>query len=219
LREQEEKTIAQRAEEIIRRLKGVEAVRVEAGEEGGIHLIHVLGRPERSPKMIALDVVSALAAELGVTLEPRQIRIALLREGEQQQVHPPGRARLKFVGLTVSTIRNTTEVKVHLEDRGLLYEGVASGPNSSRHRLELVAQATLRAVETFLRAEGLFLLEEVTIVPVARREVALALVTLMAPEEEHLSGSAIVREDPREAVVRAVLSAINRPLSWLAAQG
>ncbi|MDR7433737.1 MAG: hypothetical protein QN189_01250 [Armatimonadota bacterium] len=218
MKEQEGKTIAQQAEEIIRRLKGVEAVRVEAGEEGGIHLIHVLGRPERSPKMIALDVVSALAAELGVTLEPRQIRIALLRQ-EEQQVLPPGRARLKFVGLTVSTIRNTLEVKVHLEDRGLLYEGVASGPNSSRHRLELAAQATLRAVETFLRAEGLFLLEEVAIVPLARREVALALVTLLSPEEEHLSGSAIVREDPREAVVRAVLAAINRPLSWLAAQG
>ncbi|MDR5694709.1 MAG: hypothetical protein QN198_10850 [Armatimonadota bacterium] len=218
MKEQEGKTIAQQAEEIIRRLKGVEAVRVEAGEEGGIHLIHVLGRPERSPKMIALDVVSALAAELGVTLEPRQIRIALLRQ-EEQQVLPPGRARLKFVGLTVSTIRNTLEVKVHLEDRGLLYEGVASGPNSSRHRLELAAQATLRAVETFLRAEGLFLLEEVAIVPLARKEVALALVTLLSPEEEHLSGSAIVREDPREAVVRAVLAAINRPLSWLAAQG
>jgi hypothetical protein len=29
------------------------------------------------------------------------------------------------------------------------------------------------------------------------------------------SGSAVVRDDPREAVVRAVLDAVNRPLSGL----
>ena len=33
-----------------------------------------------------------------------------------------------------------------------------------------------------------------------------------------LSGAAIVRDDPRDAVIRAVLDAVNRPVSWLGAR-
>ncbi len=214
--ERPERTLVESAEEVVRRLRGVQAVRVEPDETGGIRLVHVLGGPDRSPKVIAVDVVSALAAELGIELEPRQVRVA-----PQQRTEPEGalpQARLKFVGLTVSVIRSSAEVKVHLEDQGLVYEGIATGVHGSRHRLELVAEATLRAVEIFLRADGLFLLEGVTTSTVGSREVAVAVIALTGREEETLSGSSLVRDDRREAVVRAVLDAINRPVSWLTAR-
>jgi hypothetical protein len=41
-------------------------------------------------------------------------------------------------------------------------------------------------------------------------------VTLAGQDEEVLSGSSVVRDDPREAMVRAVLNALNRPVGWLA---
>ncbi len=119
------------------------------------------------------------------------------------------------MGLSVAVIHHTAEVKVHLEDQGLVYEGIASGPHHSRNRLDLVAQATLRALEVFLRAQGLFVLEGVTTAEIGGRDVVMAVVALAAPEEETLTGSAIVRDDPREAAVRAVLDATNRPVSWL----
>lgn len=204
--------LAEVAEGVIRQLRGVQAVRVETDDAGGIRLVHVLGGPERSPKVIAVDVVSALAAELGVALEPRQVRVAAQQRAERAA---PDQLRLKFVGLSVAVLHNAAEVKVHLEDQGLMYEGIASGPYASRNRLELVGEASLRAVEIFLRTESMFLLEGATVSTIGPHGVAVAVVSLPGREEDTLVGSAVVRDDPREAVVRAVLDAINRPVSWL----
>lgn len=206
-------TLAETAEGVVRQLRGVQAVRVETDDAGAIRVVHVLGGPDRSPKVIAVDVVSALAAELGVELEPRQVRVAA-----QQRADRAGaveQLRLKFVGLSVSVLRTTAEVKVHLEEQGLLYEGIASGPYASHNRLDLVGEAALRAVELFLRTDGMFLLEGVTVSSIGTHEVAVAAVAVPGREEETLCGSAVVRDDPREAVVRAVLDALNRPVSWL----
>jgi hypothetical protein len=204
---------AEQAEEIVRRLRGVVAARVVATDDGAIDVVHVLGQADRSPKLIAIDVVSALAAELGVQLDARQVRVAALRP--EEQTSPVPQARLKFVGLSVSVVRGSAEVKVHLEDRGMLYEGIASGPGVPRHRLALVAQATLHALEVFMRAQGLLLLEGVGVHTVGDHGVAVVTVTLAGNEQETLAGASVVRDDQREAVVRAVLAAVNRPISWL----
>ena len=205
-------SFAEAAEAVVRRLRGVQSVRVETDDNGGVRFVHVLGGPERSPKVIAVDVVSALAAELGVELQPRQVRVAAQQRPDRAA---PDQLRLKFVGLSVAVLHSTAEVKVHLEDQGLVYEGIASGPYASRNRLELVAEAALRAVEIFLRAEGMFLLEGVNVSTIGAHEVAAAVISLPGREEETLVGSALVRDDAREAVIRAVLAAINRPVSWL----
>jgi hypothetical protein len=204
---------AEQAEEIVRRLRGVVAARVVPAEDGGVDVVHVLGQADRSPKLIAIDVVSALAAELGVQLDARQVRVAALRP--EDQISPVPQARLKFVGLSVSVVRTSAEVKVHLEDRGMLYEGTAAGPSVPRHRLALVAQATLHALEVFLRAQGILIFEGVGVHGVGDHEVAVVTVTLAGPEQETLAGASVVRDDQREAVVRAVLAAVNRPVAWL----
>lgn len=216
LDEQPRRSVVEAAEAVIRRLRGVQSVRVEVDEAGGIRVVHVLGGPDRSAKVIASDVVSALAAELGLELEPRQVRVAAQQRAETPEAAPT--TRLKFVGLTVSVVRNAAEVKVHLEDQGLLYEGIATGPDTTRHRLDLVAEAALRAVEVFLRAEGLFVLEGVTTCAVGSAEVVVVIVTLTSREEDMLAGASLIRKDYPEAVVRAVLDAVNRPTAWLAAQ-
>lgn len=208
-----DRTAADQAEEIVRRLRGVVAARVVPTADGDIDVVHVLGRADRSPKLIAVDVVSALAAELGVTLDARQVRVAAMRP--EDQTSPVPQARLKFVGLSVSVVRGGAEVKVHLEDRGLLYEGTSSGPGVPRHLLALVAQATVRAVEIFMRAQGLLVFEAAAVVPVGECQVAVVTVTLAGSDHETLAGASVVRDDPREAVVRAVLAAVNRPISWL----
>jgi hypothetical protein len=199
----------------VRRLRGVVAARVVPTSDGEIDVVHVLGQADRSPKLIAIDVVSAVAAELGVQLDARQVRVAALRP--EEQTSPVPLARLKFVGLSVSVVRTSAEVKVHLEDRGMLYEGVAAGPSVPRHRLALVAQATLHAIEVFLRAQGLLIFEGVGVHTVGDHDVAVVTVTLAGTEQETLAGASVVRDDPREAVVRAVLAGVNRPVSWLTA--
>jgi hypothetical protein len=207
--------LAQRAEDVIRRLRGVSAVRVDLAQGGVIDRIHVLSTAERSPRMVAGDVVAALAAELSVEIEQSQIRVATRRPEQQEAVQPPVRPRLKFVGMTVATLHAGAEVKVQLAHDGAIIEGVAAGPNTAGQRLQLIGTATLRAVEAHLRAQGLFLLEQAVVVPVGARQVAVAVVAWLGPEEDVFSGSSPVRDDPREAVVRAVLHAVNRPVAWL----
>jgi hypothetical protein len=197
----------------VRRLRSVAAANVILDDGGGVEAVHVLGHADRSPKLIAIDVVAAVSAEFGVTLDPRQVRVAAQRQDEQSA--PVPQARLKFVGLSVSVVRGGAQVKVHLDDRGMMYEGEASGPAVPRYVYQLVAQATLHALEVFLRAPGMLLFEGVTVTKLGDADVAVVTVTLAGDEGEMLSGASVVRDDPREAIVRAVLAAVNRPISWL----
>lgn len=209
------RSLAQEAEDVLRRLRGVTAVRVDARGERTIERVHVLASADRSPRAVVTDIIAALAAELGVTLDPAQVRVATVGPGQEAAGPAPLRPRLKFVGLTFSTLRQGAEVRLQLEQDGMLYEGSASGPNTPEHRLELVGEATLRAVETFLRARDVFRLEGVALATLASRQVAVALVAWLGPGGDLLAGSSVVRDDAREAVVRAVLAAVNRHVGWL----
>src|SRR3989442_15262306 len=81
---QDGRSVADAAEEVVRKLRGVQAVRVETDDAGAIRVVHILGGPDRSPKVIAVDVVSALAAELGLQLEARQVRVAAQQRTDQE---------------------------------------------------------------------------------------------------------------------------------------
>lgn len=209
------RSLARDLEAVIRRVPGVSAARVELGDDGRIDQIHVLGSGDQTMRSLVASVIAVVGAELGVTLEPAQVRVALLRPGQTQPGPAPVRARLRFSALTVTTLRDAQEVKVRIEQDGLTYEGAASGPTGASHTPAVVGAAALRAVETYLRCEGVFHLKAATLNPLGNHQVALALVAWVGPEEEMLSGAAIVRDDPREAVARAVLDAVNRPVSWL----
>jgi hypothetical protein len=218
MEQRERRSLSGDAEAVIRRLPGVSAVRVELGDDARIDQVHVLAAPDRTARALVADVIAAVGADLGVTLEPSQIRVALLRPGQTEPGPAPLRARLKVVGLTVSVLREALEARVRLEHEGLTYEGAASGPPGAANGPEVVGLATLRAVEVFLRSEGVFQLKMATVVTLAAQQVALVLVAWAGPEEELFSGAAIVRDDPRDAVVRAVLDAVNRLLGWLGAR-
>ncbi len=212
------RSLAHETEAAVRRLKGVSAARIDLGEDGTVARVHVLASAERSPKVIVADVVATLASQFGISLEPTQVRVAGLRPGQPESAPAsPPRARLKFVGLTVSRLRSSAEVRVQLEHDGLVYEGAAAGPSAASRLLELVGQATLRAVETYLRADQLFLVQAATVVQAASHQVALLVVSWLGPEEQTLSGSAVVRGEPREAMVHAALDAVNRTVLALGA--
>lgn len=215
MEQREHGALARDAEAILRRLHGVSAARVELEDDGRIGQVHVLGSAERTARVLVADVIAALGAELGVRLDPAQIRVATLRAGQTQPGPAPIPARLKVVGLTVSVLHDALEARVRLEHDGLAYEGAASGPPGMANGPEVVGLATLRAIELYLRSEGVFQLKLATVMPLATQQVALALVAWGGPEEDLFSGAALVRDDPRDAVVRAVLNAVNRIVGWL----
>ncbi|MGQ9512098.1 hypothetical protein [Thermodesulfitimonas sp.] len=116
----------------------------------------------------------------------------------------------------MSSKGNKIEVRVELANRGKILSGVAVGPASARNRRRLIAQAMLSALESESESGYSFILEGLTVVTLAGKQVALVAVSLLSPlGEEFLTGSAVVDEEEPEAIVKATLDAINRRLSVL----
>ena len=73
-----EREIVYRAEDLILRLRDIRSCRIMTGETGAITEIHVVATSDRSPKMIARDVETALNAELDLQIDYRKIGVVLM---------------------------------------------------------------------------------------------------------------------------------------------
>jgi hypothetical protein len=102
--------------------------------------------------------------------------------------------------------------------------GTGHGPAVDAYLLRLAAGAAADAIGQLLiepdtgASRGRCFVEHVGVVPFAGVEVAVVVVLLVCGSfAEQLVGSALVSGDPRQAVVRATLSAVNRRLESLLA--
>ena len=130
------------------------------------------------------------------------------------------RAIIEHVQTSTFGLDATVEVRLNTGDRQAV--GVASGPAVDAYVLRLCAAATAVAIDDLLREgtttgeSGRCFVEQATIVPMGSCEVAVVVVLLVCGGwVEQLAGSALVSGDPRRAVVRATLSAVNRRLAAL----
>jgi hypothetical protein len=211
-------TIAE-IEHVIRRLSNVMSTRVSGDQLGEVAEIHVVVEESHNPKQIVRDIESALMSELGLRVDRRKISIALVREAEE----PATGHRLRFVSIDLSLDRAKTQARVALGRDDDLFAGVsrAAGPNVQQPRL--VAEATLAAVEEYLRSitdngVGRLELADVTDVtsPDGQRAILVAVRVVRAAGEENLLGTALVRDDVWRATACATLDAVNRRLVRLA---
>jgi hypothetical protein len=123
----------------------------------------------------------------------------------------------------VSTYGLDATVEVRLTAGPRRATGVSSGPAVDGYLLRLAADAAVKGINQLLRAEvgaseprGQCYLEHTSIVPFGSCEVAIVVAYLAcAGWVEQLAGSAVVIGDARQAVVRAVLAAVNRRLEAL----
>ncbi len=195
----------------------VKAARVVSSADGAIQEIHVLALPSKSPKQIVRDVESTLMASFGIPVDHKKISIAQLgQESVPSNGHPQeaARARIHSINATVSGVH--ASVTVDLEIDSDLYSGEASGPASQTGRQRLIAMATLNAVEQYLHGARSFALEDVAILPLGRERVAVSCVVLVTPlGEQTFAGSALVRQNEKDSIVRATLDAINRRMGML----
>ena len=119
------------------------------------------------------------------------------------------RMQLVSAGLGVST-------SVSLSWLGTAYVGEASAAAtpSSVHRS--VATATLRALEEVVGAAARFELEQLEINQLGPDRAVVVVVSMLTKlGSEKLTGVSVVREDVRQAVIRATLDALNRRLESL----
>ena len=194
----------------------IKAARVVVSPEGTIEEIHVLALPTKSPKQLVRDIESTIMAAFGIPIDHRMVSIAQL--GHDMLPEPVSRdrprARIKSINAEVSGVHASITVALELETD--TYVGVAAGPASETARKRLVAQATLNAVEEYLRGTMSFALEDVEIVKLGRESVAVACLTLVTSfGEQALSGAALVRQNDKDSIVKATLDAINRRIGFL----
>jgi hypothetical protein len=201
------------------RLRGVVSARVVTDDRGEIAEIHVLADNARHPKQMSRDIESALFSEFGIRVDHRKISIAQTRgreEATQQEV------RLKFLGIDYSIDRTSARARVSVGRGEETYIGVASTMTANADQEELVARATLEAVQEFLRATSLGNGEvSMELHDFSRSEIAgrrFFAVTIRVHDERgelDVVGSAIVRDDPWRAAACATLDALNRRLPSL----
>ncbi len=111
----------------------------------------------------------------------------------------------------------TTSVTVALSRDGRTVEGRADGTATAGSLHRSVAHATLRAVEQ-VTDDVRFDVEHVEVAQTGPDRTALVVVSMVTERaNQRLSGASVVREDVRQAVIRAGLAAVIRRLEPLIA--
>jgi hypothetical protein len=213
-------------EALIRDLPGVLGARIVVNDWGGIREVHVLADASRQPKGVVRDIESGLAARWGLIVDRKRVSVAQLTGVPPR----PKWVRVRIQRLAVSTdpVRSTAEVSVTLapdtprdiwgrpvfdpEIPDEVWEGKASGSNAGGLGVRLAATAALAAQDQSLLPGHTFTLEDVGSFQLNGRELVVVLIHYRGPRgaAEILTGSAVVRGEPLEAAVRAVLAATNR---------
>ena len=195
-------------EDAIRQLAGVRAASVVTDAEGAPVEIHVVADPMRSAKQVVRDIQSLALAQFGLETDHRivsvvQVGSADALEAEADFATAPIRPFMSAIELRIDTQQAT--VRVTLGDADTEYAGEATGPASPPMRATVVARATAAAAEKLLPA--IPIVEHAAVMPLGPRAIAV-VVTQLA--DRVCIGTAAVRGDEADAVVRATLDALNR---------
>ena len=196
-------------QELICRLEGVQAAQVVFAESGMPCEIHVLAGPEKSSKSLVRDIQSALTAQFGVQVDHRIISVAQLSEG----LVPRGDFRLAHTGLEIKSAGGRVSASVTLARGCDTYTGHGESANTPFARRRCVSAAALAAVNR-AAGETCFELASVDAVTLAGQGIVVTQVYSLR-DGQRLLGSAFLNEDPDNAAVHSVLSAVNRRLSVL----
>jgi len=208
---------AEDIEEALAQVAEIKAARVVSSPDGVIQEVHVLALPTKAPKQIVRDIESTIMARFGIAIDHKKISIAQLgHEAVSQNGSSPASVRPKIVSINSTVAGVQTQVSVTLEIAGSDYIGKAAGPNSQTGRQRLVADATLDAIAQYGDGPYTFALEDVSVLSLGRERVAVACVTLVSTlGEQSFAGSALVRQNDKDSIVRATLDAINRRMGFL----
>lgn len=230
-------------EAALRTLRDVEGASVQAvGQE--VREIHVLTRSGRPAKQIVRDVQTLLLTRFGRPIDHRVVSVAFARaEGTPDagpgaaappppaaapapspaappapspEPAPAGPDRIRFGSVNLFVSGPRAQAQVELRWKGIERVGTASGNATREGSHELVALATIHAIEEFLEEEWALGVTGVEVVRIGRRDVAVVGLSLLAHRQEKtLAGCCAVEQDVPQAVALATLSALNRVVGGL----
>ncbi len=172
---------------------------------------------------VATLVSQVLDERLGVVVDPSRSFMVEDATSDEQQFQAPvnaPRRRVLMERLQVVTGGLDASVEVSLASAAKKVVGSATGPAVEAAVLRTVASAALNAVDALIEGRGRCGLDQAEVAEIGSDRVAVAVVTLLTPGQvDRLAGAVLVRGDARQAMVRAVLAALNRRLEALVPGG
>lgn len=179
------------------------------------------GAPEPTPAAISApsSAVAAGGAALTETIVGDQLEDDVA-DGPAADRLPsrPQRILIQRMQLVSAGLGVTTEVTLSWSGGAFAGEAAAAATPSSVHRS--VAQATLRAIESVVGGRARFELEQLELNQLGPDRAVVVVVSMLTKVgSERLTGVSVIREDVRQAVIRATLDALNRRIEALLSVG
>jgi hypothetical protein len=198
----------------LRAVPGVADADVEPDDHDGPGVLRLGLVPGVDEVQVATQVGKLLRERFGLGVDAD--RVQLVEDADvvaELPDHPDDdrapRPAIQRMHLVSSGLDITATVTLSHGGRSCICEATGTATQSGVQRA--VAIATIRAVEGLLDDKVRFELEHVEVAPTGRDRTALVAITMLsAAGGEKLTGAAVVREDARQAVIRATLDAVNR---------
>lgn len=177
-------------------------------DEGQVSELHILADNFRSPKQIVRDIETALLVIYDYRIDRKVVSIAQIEAEGRKKI-----CRIRFNGITLSSYENFIECTVSLEHDGEEYSITEKGVRTSSNKNLIIAKASVKAVQSIIGQASIFDIQNVSVHNHDDIYFVSVLVNMISKNgEEILVGSALVKNDIDESVVRAVLDAVNRRL-------
>ena len=217
-----------RIEQLLTGLEGVDSIKLVPDGMGGIEEIHVLSSSTLGAKQIVRNIESALMAEFSVEIDHRKISVAQVQKPDipRAEVQPvpaapaaasaakPGRDVL-LETFDVERRGGQAVCRVQLRRGESVHVGEAEGADYATVRLEVAANAVLRALEDAHASTVRFVISDISSTQVAGQPLVIALVRAFAGRRSStLPGASRVHDSLEEAAILACLDATNR---WVGA--
>lgn len=200
----------------LRAVPGVADADVEPDESGdGLGLLRLGLEADADEVAVASTVGKLLRERFGLGVDADGVQ--LIEEAPASGPPPPRDARrpaITRMQLVSSGLEVTATVALSFRDLSTTGQSTGTATQSGVHRA--VANATLHAVEELVGSAARFELEHVDVAATGVDRTVLVTVTMVSGTgTDRLTGSAGVRDDVRQAVIRATLDALNRRLDRL----
>jgi hypothetical protein len=208
----------------LREVPGVAEADVEPDGDGdGLGLLRLALAPGVDEVEVASAVGRLLRERFGLGVDAERVQLVedmladSAADDEVDDDDPEAehyRPAIKRMHIVSSGLQVAAEVSLAVGDR--VATGHAEGTATQSGVQRAVATATLRAIEDLLDGQARFELDLVEVTPTGRERAVLVAVTMLSNHgTERLTGAAAIRDDVRQAAIRATLDALNRRVEHL----
>ena len=203
------KVLPNEIESILNSIPGVLSSKVVA-QDDNIEEMHIMATTERNPKQISRDIQSIMFANFNIDIDHKKISIAQIHHASTKK----SERRIEVEEININVNGSHLKVGIKLQQDGITYSAEDIGLNTTTNSYRVIANTTLKALQQIIKGNCIFTTEDVEKITIGKKEVMVAAISVVSyHHEEMLVGTAVVKGDFKETIVRATLDAINRRLT------